>query len=119
MVWNPDGSLQRPVFQTDGDVQAVAVSGDSLYAGGHFDNYCIGNSGAGAPFICDRPLPRRKLFEVSLTTGAVTNWAPTLNSNLGVFTESTDPQSGDLYVGGDFTTIGSVQQAHLGAFLAR
>jgi len=118
VIWNVDGSLQRPIYQTDGDVQAVAVYGDSVYAGGHFDNYCVGNTGSGAPFICDTALTRRKLFEVSLTTGDLTSWAPKLNSPLGVFTESTDPVSGDLYVGGDFTTINSQRQAHLGAFPA-
>ena len=76
MVWNPDGSLQRPVYQTDGGVQAVAVDGDSLYAGGHFTNYCLGNTGAGHPFLCSDPLRRRKAFEVSLSTGDLTPWAP-------------------------------------------
>ena len=116
VLWNDDGSLQRPVYQTDGDVQAVAVSGDSVYGGGHFANYCLGNTGAGAPFICDKPLTRRKLLEVSLTSGDVTSWAPKLNSNLGVFNESIDPLSGDLFVGGDFTTINSIPHAHLDAF---
>jgi len=119
VIWNEDGSLQRPIYQTDGDVQAVAVYGNSVYAGGHFDNYCVGNTGSGAPFICDNPLTRKKLLEVSLTSGDLASWAPKLNSNLGVFTESTDPLSGDLYVGGDFTTINSLQQKHLGVFPAK
>jgi hypothetical protein len=55
-------------------------------------------------------------LEVSLTSGDVTSWAPKLNSNLGVFNESIDPLSGNLFVGGDFTTINSIPQAHLGAF---
>jgi hypothetical protein len=118
MVMNPDGSLQRPVYQTDGDVQAIAVAGDSVYAGGHFDNYCLGNTGSGAPFICDSPLKRRKLLEVSLVTGDVTGWAPRLNSSLGVHTESVDPVTGDLYLGGDFTTVNSLPQARLATFRA-
>jgi hypothetical protein len=118
VIWNPEGSLQRAIYQTDGGVQAVAVDGDSLYAGGHFANYCIGNTGAGSPFLCDKPLPRRKLFEVSLGSGALTSWAPTLNSPHGVFTESVDPGSHDLYVGGDFTTVSGAKQAHLAVFRA-
>lgn len=116
VIWNANGSLQRPVFQTDGDVQAIAVAGDTVYGGGHFDNYCVGNTGAGAPFICDKPVVRRKLLAVSLTTGDVTTWAPKLNSALGVFTEAVDALSGDLWVGGDFTTVNSVTQPHLAVF---
>ena len=118
-VWNGNGSLQRPVYQTDGGVQAVAVEGNSLYAGGHFTNYCVGNSGAGSPFRCDKAKPRRKLLEVSLSTGRLTKWAPTLDSPRGVFTESVAPATGDLWVGGDFTTINAMKQAHVGTFPAR
>jgi hypothetical protein len=118
VIWNLDGSLQQPVYQTDGGVQAVAVSGDSLYAGGHFDNYCVGNTGSGKPYLCDRNLARKKLFEVTLSTGALTSWAPVLNSAHGVFTEALDPATGSLYIGGDFTTINTVRQARLGVFAA-
>ena len=117
-IWNADGSLQRPLYQTDGGVQAVKVHGNSLYAGGHFTNYCIGNTGSGSPYTCDRPLQRRKLFEVSLVTGHLTGWAPSLNSPRGVFTESVPARTGDLWVGGDFTTVNSTPQAHLAAFRA-
>ena len=116
VIWNTDGSLQRPVYQTDGDVQAIAVAGGTVYGGGHFNNYCVGNTGAGAPFVCETSLTRHKLFAVSLTTGNVTSWAPRLNSNLGVFTEATDPASGDLWVGGDFTTVNGVSRPHLSVF---
>jgi hypothetical protein len=115
-IWNPDGSLQQPVYQTDGDVQAIAVDGGTVYGGGHFDNYCVGNTGSGAPYICNKPLVRHKLFAVSLGTGAVTSWAPKLNSNLGVFTEAVDAASGDLWVGGDFTTVNGVSQPHVAVF---
>jgi WD40 repeat protein len=115
VIWNTDGSLQQPIYQTDGGVQAVAVDGNSLYAGGHFQNYCIGNTGSGSPFTCDNPLPRRKLFEVNLATGQLTDWAPRLNSPRGVFTEGLTA-TGDLVVGGDFTTINGVTRAHLGMF---
>jgi hypothetical protein len=115
-LFNLDGSLQRPVYQTDGDVQAIAVDTGSVYAAGHFDNYCVDNTGSGAPFICDTPLPRSKVYEVSLQSGGLTSWAPTLNSNLGVFTATVDPLTGSLWVGGDFTTINTTPQPHLGVF---
>ena len=65
LLLKQDGTLQQPVYQLDGDVQAVAVDGDSVFGGGHFTNYCVGNTGAGAPFMCDKNLPRRKVLEVS------------------------------------------------------
>lgn len=113
VIWNLDGTLQRPVYQTDGGVQTVAVEGDSLYAGGHFVNYCSGNTGSGHPFLCDTNVQRKKLFEVSLSTGHLTSWAPALNSARGVFTSVVDPVTHALWVGGDFTKIGSLSVAHL------
>jgi len=118
VIWNLDGTLQQPVYQTDGGVQTVAVDGDSLYAGGHFASYCQGNTGSGHPFICDRPLSRRKLFEISLATGELTAWAPVLNSPRGVFAAVVDPATHDLWVGGDFTKVNGQPTAHLATFPA-
>jgi hypothetical protein len=115
-IWNLDGSPQRPVYQTDGGVQALAVDGDALYLGGHFGNYCIGGTGSGSPYICTNPLPRRKLFEVSLGTGALTSWAPSLNSPRGVFAMAVDPRTGDLWTGGDFTKVGTQSVTKLAVF---
>jgi hypothetical protein len=116
VVWNLDGTLQRPVYQTDGGVQAVAVDGDSLYVGGHFTNYCLGNTGAGSPFICSNPLSRRKAFEVRLSTGELTSWAPRFNSPHGVLCAVVDPVTHGLWMGGDFTKIGSKAVNHLADF---
>jgi len=113
VIWNLDGTLQRPVYQTDGGVQSVSVDGDSLYAGGHFTNYCIGNTGTGSPFVCDKPLNRRKAFEISLSTGELTGWAPVFNSPRGIFASDVEPVSHDLWVGGDFTTVNAKTLPHL------
>lgn len=115
-IWNLNGTLQRPVYQTDGGVQNVAVDGDSLYAGGHFTNYCVGNTGSGSPFICDKPLSRRKAFEISLSTGALTSWAPVLNSAHGIFAADVDLATHDLWVGGDFTKVNGKSVARLAVF---
>ena len=116
VIWNLDGSLQRPVYQTDGGVQGVAVDGDSVYAGGHFTNYCVGNTGSGSPFMCSTNLARRKLFEVSLSSGNLTGWNPSLNSPLGVWAAAVDPATHRLWVGGDFTTVNGSAVAHLAVF---
>jgi hypothetical protein len=116
VVWNLDGSLQRPVYQTDGGVQALAVDGDSLYVGGHFTNYCLGNTGSGRPFVCTDPLRRRKAFEVSLSTGKLTAWAPVFNSPHGVIASVVDPVTHALWVAGDFTKVGGKSVNHLAKF---
>lgn len=116
VVFNGDGSLQQPIYQTDGDVQALAMDGDSVFAGGHFTNYCVGNTGAGAPFQCAQNLPRHKLFEVSLASGEVTSWAPSLNSAFGALSAAVDPATHTLFVGGDFTKVNSATINHLAVF---
>jgi hypothetical protein len=117
-IYNLDGSQQQPTYQTDGNVQAVAVDGDSLWAGGHFTNYCVGGTGAGAPFICDVPLERRKAFEVSLSSGQLTGWKPAFNSPFGLLVTRVDPLTHALWTGGDFTTVDGVSVAHLAQFPA-
>lgn len=117
VIWNLDGSLQRPIYQTDGDVQTVSVDGDSVFGGGHFTNYCVGNTGSGAPFKCVQNLERRKLLEVSLSTGDVTSWAPVLDSPFGAISSVVDPVTHDLWVGGDFTHVSGQPVAHLAKFV--
>lgn len=119
LLLNQDGTLKQPVYQLDGDVQAVAVDGDSVYGGGHFTNYCVGNTGSGAPFKCDQNLSRRKLIEVSASSGQVTSWAPSLDSPFGVLAAVVDPSTHDLWVGGDFTHVSGQAVAHLAKFPAR
>ena len=119
VLLNTDGTSKRPVYQLDGDVQAVAVDGDSVFGGGHFTNYCVGNTGAGAPFKCDKNLQRRKLVEVSMSSGAVTSWAPALDSPFGVLSATVDPSTHALWVGGDFTHVSGQAVAHLARFNAR
>ena len=115
-VYNLNGTHQQPTYQTDGNVQAVAVDGDSLFGGGHFTNYCVGNTGAGAPFICDQNLQRRKAVEISLGTGNLTSWAPAFNSPFGLLVAAVDPATHALWTGGDFTTVNSFAVAHLATF---
>lgn len=115
-IWNTNGTLQRGLYTTDGDVQAVAVDGSSLYAGGHFTNYCVGGTGGGTPFKCSKPQERRKFFEVNLTTGALTGWSPNINSSLGVWAAKVEPVSHDLWAGGDFTTVNARTAQYLAVF---
>lgn len=87
----------------NGNLQDVAVLGPMVYCGGHFG----GSSG----FDGKR---RTKIAEVRLDTGAVTAWAPQVNSPLGVWTVAATPTR--LVMGGDFTKVGATRQPHLGEF---
>lgn len=98
---------RRWVRQTDGGVQAIALVGSQLYAGGHFDQLCVGDSAFSGTsgFVCPTvDAPRRKLLALDAATGATDPWAPGANSPLGVF--ALRAASGALLVGGDFTAIG-------------
>ena len=105
--------------QTDGGVQAIALVGDTLVGGGHFDTVCATNTttgtGGGGGFGCAELLAtRHKLMAVSTATGALDPWNPGANSNLGVFALATS--AGKLLVGGDFTTIGGRNQQRYAQF---
>lgn len=105
--------------QTDGGVQAIALVGDVLIGGGHFDTVCATStttgSGGGGGFHCQQQLAvRHKLMSVSTATGALDPWNPGANSNLGVFALAVS--GGKLLVGGDFTAIGSKNQQRYAQF---
>jgi len=98
---------------TDGNVQAIAVVGGVVYAGGHWANYCGQTSGA---HTCPHPTPRPKLLAVDESSGALLPWNPGANSSLGVFALAGHAVTGDLFAGGDFTTIGGRSQQHYAEF---
>lgn len=87
----------------NGNLQDVAVLGSMVYCAGHF--------GGSSSFGGTR---RTKIAEVRLDTGAVTSWAPQVNSPLGVWTVVSTPTR--LVMGGDFTKVGGTKQPHLGEF---
>ena len=111
------GQLQWTA-QFDGDVQAIAAGGNLVYVGGHFVEYCIGGTGAGAPFVCDDPLSRGKLAAVRQSDGAIDDWNPQSNGALGDYAMAVTADG--LAVGGQMTTYGldlpSAQQVHQQGF---
>src|SRR5690242_10012233 len=90
--------------QFDGDVQAIAASGNLVYVGGHFVEYCIGGNGSGAPFVCDNPLSRGKLAAVAQSDGSIDDWNPQTNGSLGAYALATT--SDGLAAGGQMTRYG-------------
>jgi hypothetical protein len=59
------------------------------------------------------------VFEVSLSSGQLTSWAPTLDSPFGVLAAVVDPSTHDLWLGGDFTRVAGQPVAHLAKVSAR
>lgn len=89
---------------TNGNLQAVTLVGGVVYCGGHFGG--VGSFGGEE---------RYHLAGVNATAPyAVTSFAPHPNSALGIWSLAQD--SSHLFVGGDFTAIGTAKRAHYAAF---
>lgn len=87
----------------NGDVQAVGVRGSDVFAGGHFERFANRD---------DRP----RFVTMEAITGAITNYAPTVNAGgkLGVWAIETDAQR--LYIGGDFTKVSTLDRNRYAQF---
>jgi Domain of unknown function (DUF5122) beta-propeller len=110
---SPSNGARQWIGGTDGNVQAIAVVGGVVYAGGHWANYCGQTAGA---HTCPHPTPRPKLLAVDEATGTLLPWNPGANSSLGVFALAGDSATGNLFAGGDFTTIGGRSQQRYAEF---
>ena len=105
-AFNPSSGNIMWTDGTDGDVQALALMGGVLYAGGHFTVFC--GPGVGAQ-SCPNAVPRLKLFAVTESNGALLGWHPDPNSVLGVFAMHAGDST--ITAGGDFTKVaGRAQQ---------
>lgn len=89
---------------SNGNMQSVRLTGGQLYCAGHF-------SGTGS-FLGQT---RYKLAAVDPATGALSSFAPNINSSQGPWALATDATH--LYVGGDFSKIAGVAQPHFAMFL--
>lgn len=98
---------------TNGNVQAIAVVGGTVYIGGHMQFYCGPQHGQ---HTCTNPIARDKLLAVTETTGSLLPWAPGADSALGVFALTGDPASGNLFSGGDFRHTGNHAQQGFALF---
>ena len=75
-----------------------------MYVGGHFSGICVRRP------HCPALVTRRHLLGLKTSNGDLTAWNPEANSDLGVYVLARTPSW--LSVGGDFTVIGGVSQAH-------
>ncbi len=93
--WNPN--VQYPSNPTLTVVNALRVSGSTVYAGGLFGR--IGGQS------------RHNIAGLSATTGAATGWDPNANDQVDALAVS----GSTVYAGGDFTSIGGEARHNLAA----
>ncbi|MDI6100466.1 hypothetical protein QLQ12_17800 [Actinoplanes sp. NEAU-A12] len=89
----------------DGDATAITTIGGVSYVGGHFDRVCLTARNGPQGTCLDGSVPRVKLAAIT-GDGRLTDWNPEANGVIGVRVLSTDPATGALDAGGDFTMIG-------------
>jgi hypothetical protein len=99
---------------TDGDAQAVAVLGSTVYVGGHFDNVCRSARTGDHGFCTDGSEPRIKLAAADLD-GRLSDWSPMANGIRGVLALVAMPSVG-VVAAGEFTTIDGVSQKRFALF---
>jgi len=88
--WNPD---------PDGGIEALAVSGSTLYMGGDFGSINGGVSQFNAAAVS------------TTGSGTVTEWNPDPNG----YVDAIVPDGGTIYLGGSFSTIGATARHDLAA----
>ena len=114
---NLNGS-SRWTLTADGGVQAVAVVGDAIYIGGHFDNICTTARERRQGGACLDAQVSRKKFAAVDANGTLQDWAPMANSAHGAWALAGDPATGRLAAGGEFTTFnnGRTRQPYFAQF---
>jgi hypothetical protein len=113
--YSTSGTLRWTVA-FDGDAQAVAVHGDTVYVGGHFDTACR-TPRTGAQGVClDGADDRVKLAAYDVPSGKLLNWTANGNGIEGVLTMATNPSLGALAAGGAFTTVNGRSQKRFAQF---
>jgi hypothetical protein len=105
-AWDARTASQSWRKRSDGDFQALAVSGDTVYGGGHFNNF--------------EGEPRRKLVAVDAATGALRrSWSPRLPHTTATwYGVSALSAYGDtnVAVGGDFNSVSGLRREHFAQF---
>jgi hypothetical protein len=114
IAYRVDGTI-RWSLTSDGDVQAVAVLGDSVYLGGHFDNVCRSSRNGDQGACLDGNIPRVKLAATDLA-GQLQAWAPNGNGVMGVRAMAASPALGNVSAAGEFTTIEGRTQRRFALF---
>ncbi|WP_239152159.1 hypothetical protein [Virgisporangium aurantiacum] len=99
---------------TDGDAQAVAVLGNTVYIGGHFDNVCRTARNGDHGLCLDGSVSRIKLAATDLD-GKLQSWSPQGNGIRGVLALVATTQTG-VIAAGEFTVLDGKSQKRLAVF---
>jgi hypothetical protein len=91
-------------WQTNGRVNAIAVSGNTVYLGGQFTSMRPPGAAAGTGEVA-----RNHVAAVSLTTGALLPWNPDANGTVRTL-RVVGPT---VYLGGAFTQVGGASHVRL------
>jgi len=94
-AWNVGTGTRRWSQYGDGDVQSVALTGDTVYAGGHFAPQ-FGQSGGSAA-------TRNMIAAMNATTGALLPYDPVVAGGNGIWAMLVEPDG--LRIGGAFTSV--------------
>ena len=99
-----------PLWQTNGTVHAVLVSGNTIYAGGEFTRVRPPGTTTSSP----QAVTRNHLAAFNATTGAlITGFNPNVNGNVKSLAIS--PDGTRLYAGGQFTNVSGTARNRLAA----
>ena len=98
-AWDPDPG--DPYFFTTPSIGAIAVSGSTVYVGGHFEH--VGGA------------DRRSIAALDATTGLATAWHPDASPAGGVNVTTMAVSGPVVYVGGLFSGMGGQSRTNLAA----
>lgn len=109
---------RRFVRVFDGDVQAIQAlnGGRDIYVGGHFHHICLsGGQEPGKGDCLGTSVERGRGASLS-ATGAVTEWHPRLDSDIGIKAFDGYPARERLLVGGGFEHAGGAPRSGLAVY---
>ncbi|MFK4085979.1 fibronectin type III domain-containing protein [Kribbella sp. NPDC020789] len=102
-------AVRQTAWQTNSSVNALAIAGNTVYAGGLFTRIRPPGAAKGV-----RESVRTYVAAFNKTTGAPTTFAPKLNG--AVYSIATSPDGKWVVVGGDFTTVNGVKRSKIAMF---
>jgi len=114
-AYRPDGQLVWSTV-TDGDIQAITLLGNAVYAGGHFTVACPEPSRTATSWCPSTLRSQPKLAALHTGNGSLLDWNPKSNGKWGVLSMDAHPALGRIAVAGEFTAFGGVSRPHFAQF---
>jgi hypothetical protein len=102
-------AIKQTSWQTNNSVNAIAISGNTVFAGGLFTKIRQPGKPAG-----QGEAVRTYIAAFNRSTGAPTAFAPTLNGP--VYSIATSPDGNWVVIGGDFTTVNGIKRSKIAMF---